>query len=107
MGNMLRNKADIKTLCFVFIATGLLIWNWSLPQFEWIPFLASCFAGVCISSMVHNHVHLSTFTSQVLNRAYDYWLTAFYGYPVFAWISTHNQNHHVHNNRMGDFAPSY
>jgi fatty acid desaturase len=26
---------------------------------------------------------------------------------VFAWISTHNRNHHVYNNKPGDFAPPF
>ncbi len=104
---MLKNKADWKTMCFVALATSLLIWNWNLPEFQWIPFLASCYVAICISSLVHNHVHVGIFTWKPLNIAYDYWLTVFYGYPVFAWIATHNQNHHVYNNRAGDFAPSY
>jgi fatty acid desaturase len=57
--------------------------------------------------MVHNHVHLPVFKSRVLNGIYDYWLTIIYGYGVFAWISTHNRNHHVYNNKPGDFAPPF
>lgn len=104
---MLKNRADWKTLCYVVISTGLLVLNWNLPEFHWIPYLASCYAAVCISSLVHNHMHVNIFTWKPLNVAYDYWLTIFYGYPVFAWIPTHNQNHHVYNNREGDFAASY
>src|SRR5690606_31135034 len=30
------------------------------------------------------------------------WLSVFYGYPLFAWIPTHNLNHHKLVNRAGD-----
>ena len=30
------------------------------------------------------------------------WLSVFYGYPTFAWIPTHNLNHHKHVNKAGD-----
>ena len=104
---MLKNRADIKTLIFAVLITATWIWNWSLAEFQWAPFVLACFWGVCVSSMVHNHVHVSVFKRGPLNVVYDYWLTIVYGYPVFAWISTHNKNHHFYNNREGDFAPSY
>lgn len=78
-----------------------------MPEFHWVPFLLACLGGVFVTSMVHNHVHVNIFKVTALNVLYDYWLTIFYGYAVFAWISTHNKNHHVYNNREGDFAPSY
>ena len=104
---MLKNRADLKTIIFVAGITAIWSWNWALPTFAWFPFLLSCFAAVCVSSMVHNHVHVNIFKVKALNVLYDYWLTAIYGYPVFAWISTHNKNHHVYNNRPGDFAPPF
>lgn len=107
LGSVLKNRADAKTLVFAFSIAAIWAWNWSEPEFRWLPFLLACFGGVCVSSMVHNHVHLKVFKPAFLNVLYDYWLTIIYGYPVFAWISTHNRNHHVYNNREGDFAPSY
>jgi beta-carotene hydroxylase len=104
---MLKNRADIKTLVWAVLITAVWAWNWSLPEFQWLPFLLACFGGVVVSSMVHNHVHVSVFRWPILNVIYDYWLSVIYGYAVFAWISTHNKNHHVYNNRAGDFAPSY
>ena len=104
---MLKNRADYKTLMFVGIISAIWIWNWTLPVFHWIPFLLSCVGAVCVTSMVHNHVHVNIFKLGWLNIFYDYWLTVVYGYPVFAWISTHNKNHHVYNNRAEDFVPSY
>jgi fatty acid desaturase len=57
--------------------------------------------------MVHNQGHVKMFKGAPLNVLYEYWLTMIYGYPVFAWIPTHNMNHHVYNNKKGDFAPPF
>jgi fatty acid desaturase len=42
-----------------------------------------------------------------MNTLQDWWLTVFYGFPVFAWIPTHNKNHHKMNNRIGDYTITY
>jgi fatty acid desaturase len=36
------------------------------------------------------------------NRAYEMWLSVFYGCPVFVWIPTHHGNHHRYLNGEGD-----
>jgi len=45
--------------------------------------------------------------SKSLNLFTDWWLTVFYGFPIFAWIPTHNKNHHRYNNRKGDDSITY
>lgn len=45
--------------------------------------------------------------SRLLNHATDYWLTLFYGFPAFAWVPTHNMNHHRFTNRAGDYTLTY
>jgi fatty acid desaturase len=45
--------------------------------------------------------------SRLLNILTDYWLTLFYGFPAFAWIPTHNKNHHFLNNKKGDYTLTY
>jgi fatty acid desaturase len=42
-----------------------------------------------------------------MNVLTDYWLTVFYGFPIFAWVPTHNKNHHKLNNRAGDYTITY
>jgi fatty acid desaturase len=37
-----------------------------------------------------------------MNTFYAAWLSVFYGYPTFAWIPTHNLNHHKFINKAGD-----
>jgi len=36
-----------------------------------------------------------------------YFCLDFYGFPIFAWIPTHNKNHHRLNNKEGDYTITY
>ena len=67
---------------------------WLIP---WILYLSYC-AGV----LTHNHNHCSVFSGRRANTLYGAWLSLFYGFPIFAWIPTHNQNHHRFVNGEGD-----
>lgn len=104
---MLKFKADIRTLFFMLITTSLLILQWNLPDFHLGLFLWACLMAVVVTTIAHNHNHLGIWNSEFLNRLTDYWLTLFYGYPAFAWIPTHNMNHHVHNNKEEDYTATY
>jgi fatty acid desaturase len=57
--------------------------------------------------IAHNHNHLPMFKGPLMNSLTDYWLTVFYGFPAFAWIPTHNMNHHRLNNKEGDYTITY
>jgi len=50
----------------------------------------------------HNHNHCPVFTSRRANLVYGAYLSFFYGFPSFAWVPTHNQNHHRYLNGEGD-----
>ena len=103
----LKNTADIKSLIYIFITTSILI-----LQLVWIginPFIYTwyLFMSVAVSVMTHNHNHLPMWKSKKMNILTGWWLTVFYGFPVFAWIPTHNKNHHRFNNREGDDSITY
>ena len=71
---------------------------------ELLPWLApvllhfSYLSGV----LTHNHVHCPVFVGRRANLAYGAWLSLFYGFPIFSWIPTHNQNHHRYLDGDGD-----
>lgn len=67
---------------------------WLIP---WISYLSYC-SGV----LAHNHNHSGVFVGRRSNTLYAAWLSLFYGFPIFAWIPTHNQNHHRYLNGIGD-----
>ncbi|MGB9338793.1 MAG: fatty acid desaturase [Polyangiales bacterium] len=104
---MLRNAADIRTLLYMAVTTGLLVVQWTRDSFSPLLFAACLFMAVSVSVIAHNHNHLTIWKSKPLNALTDYWLTLFYGFPAFGWIPTHNQNHHKFNNREGDYTITY
>lgn len=63
---------------------------WILPLTLYLAF--------CAGVLTHYHNHLGVFRSRTLNRIYSVWLSVFYGFPIFSWIPTHNQNHHKYVN---------
>jgi fatty acid desaturase len=52
--------------------------------------------------MAHNHNHCPTFANKRMNRVFGNILSLFYGFPTYAWVPTHNLNHHKYVNRNGD-----
>ena len=104
---MLRYAADIRTLFYMVITTGLFLAQWLTDTWSplmWFPYL---FLSVAVTVIAHNHNHLPIWRNNTLNILTDYWLTLFYGFPAFAWIPTHNLNHHVLNNKLGDYTITY
>jgi fatty acid desaturase len=99
---MLRNSADARTVVCVLLAPALVIVQIVRP--DWIVYLCwiSCYLALACGVVAHNHNHYPTFRSRWWNQALSNLVSIFYGYPVFAWIPTHNQNHHRYVNRPGD-----
>lgn len=104
---MLRNRSDLQTVAYMIVATGLLVWQWSLPELSVPLFLWANFMAVTVTVIAHNHNHLRMWRGRSLNVLTDYWLTLLYGFPAFAWVPTHNMNHHKFTNRDGDYTITY
>ncbi len=109
---MLKYQADLRTVCFMMITTGLLVLLWllgpTLNWLAWIPlYILQLVMAVCVSVMTHNHKHLQMWKSKFMNIMTDNWLTMFYGFPVFAWEPTHMNNHHAHINTDEDYTRTY
>jgi fatty acid desaturase len=60
------------------------------------------YLSYCAGVLTHNHNHCPTFTGKRANLFYGAWLSFFYGFPIFSWVPTHNQNHHRYVNAEGD-----
>lgn len=104
---MLKYKADLRTLLFMLFTTSLLVIQWNLDNFNPILFVTSLLMAVSVAVIAHNTNHVAMWKSNILNVLTDYWLTLFYGFPPFAWIPTHNSNHHMYNNRVPDYTITY
>jgi beta-carotene hydroxylase len=100
---MLRHSSDWRTLLWAFVffpAVGFApyveprVIPWILPLSLYFGFSAGVFT--------HNQNHCPMFKSRKANAFYAAYLSIFYGFPTFAWIPTHNQNHHKYVNKAGD-----
>ena len=65
------------------------------------------YLAFCAGVLTHYHNHLGVFRSRTLNRLYSLWLSLFYGFPIFSWIPTHNQNHHKYTNGPLDATSTF
>jgi fatty acid desaturase len=99
----LRFVEDRRTLFWAFVLFPLVpalafarptLLVWLVPMLLYLSYSAGVLA--------HNHNHCPVFVGRRANVAYGAWLSLFYGFPIFAWIPTHNQNHHRYLNGEGD-----
>jgi fatty acid desaturase len=97
-----RNPADYRTLAWVLVPAVLIAVQYARP--ELVPYLCvlSCYFALACGVIAHNHNHCPTFKSKGMNQLFGNWISVFYGYPTFAWIPTHNLNHHKYLNTEGD-----
>jgi beta-carotene hydroxylase len=100
---LLRFTEDRRTLFYALVLFPLVpalclarpaLVPWLVP----VALYASYLSGV----LSHNHNHLGVFRNKRVNALYGAWLSVFYGMPLFAWIPTHNQNHHQELNGGAD-----
>jgi fatty acid desaturase len=97
-----RYSADYRTLLWALLMPVVLVAQFANPNL--LPYLSplSFYFAMAAGTMAHNHNHCPVFTSKRMNAFYAMWISIFYGYPAFAWVPTHNLNHHKHVNREGD-----
>ncbi|MFY0650955.1 MAG: fatty acid desaturase [Cyclobacteriaceae bacterium] len=104
---MLKYTADLKTLLWMTASTVLFFYLWTAPGFNWGLYIVYLYLAVTFSVFAHNHNHLPVWKSEFMNQIHSCWITIFYGFPIFAWIPTHNRNHHRYNNTEPDYTKTY
>src|SRR5215831_3192434 len=98
----LRYAADRRTLAWALAMPVVALIPYFRPELAvWLCPL-SCYLALSAGVIAHNHNHTPTFRGRGLNAAFGNWLSIFYGYPTFAWVPTHNLNHHKFVNKAGD-----
>jgi beta-carotene hydroxylase len=98
-----RFAADYRALLWTLVLTpGFVALQFARP--ELVPYLwwVSCYFALSCGVIAHNHNHCPTFSDKRANNLFGNWISVWYGYPTFAWIPTHNLNHHKLVNRAGD-----
>ena len=98
----LRHRADVRTLVWAFVSCP------PPPS----PSTRPPARGVALARLDVPRVQRGRHRAQPQSladvrrppgeRAVREWISFFYGYPVFAWIPTHNENHHKFVNGPGD-----
>ena len=109
---MLKNNKDIKSLIYIVITTSLFRFLWTQGKamnkgLFTVLYIWFLFMSISVAVMAHNHNHLPMWKSKIMNILTDNWLTVFYGFPVFAWIPTHNANHHKFVNKEPDYTRTW
>jgi fatty acid desaturase len=102
-GMHLRFSADVRTMFWAFVLfPGVAALSYVYPQYApwFIPL--SLYTGFCSGVIAHYHNHCPVWESRRANSLFSIWISMFYGYPIFAWIPTHNMNHHKFVNGPGD-----
>ncbi len=99
---MLRHKADRRTLLWVMIPPVLIAAQIARPDLVKYLWIFSAYFALACGVIAHNHNHAGTFKNKRYNQWFGNWISIFYGYPTFAWIPTHNLNHHKLVNKAGD-----
>jgi beta-carotene hydroxylase len=99
----LRFIEDRRTLLWAFVLfPSVPIAVYARPGLgPWLLPLA-LYLSYCAGVLTHNQNHCPTFVGRRANLFYGAWLSIFYGFPIFSWIPTHNQNHHRFLNGEGD-----
>src|SRR5882724_1739247 len=98
-----RFAADYRALLWTLVLTpGVVALQFARP--ELVPYLwwVSCYFTLSCGVIAHNHNHCPTFSGKRANNLFGNWISVWYGYPTFAWIPTHNLNHHKLVNKAGD-----
>ena len=98
-----RRSEDYRTLLWLLGFAPLLVALHAVkPEWSLRLLPVSCYFAIATGVIAHNHMHRPTLRAQWANELLSAWISVFYGYPVFAWLPTHNLNHHKLVNRRGD-----
>jgi beta-carotene hydroxylase len=101
--SLLRHPQDRKTLVWAFaLIPGLPALQYAFPALLGWLLPLSLYLGFVSGAIAHNHNHSPTFANKRMNVFFGNWISLIYGFPTFAWIPTHNLNHHKYVNTEGD-----
>jgi fatty acid desaturase len=97
-----RHAADYRTLVWVLAMPVVVFLQFRDPSLVKWMWPLSMYLALAAGVIAHNHNHAPTLTSKRANAIFANWISIFYGYPTFAWVPTHNLNHHKYVNKAGD-----
>jgi beta-carotene hydroxylase len=104
----LRFAADRRTLIYAFgLMPACVVVQLAFPWLAGWLLPVSMYLSYSAGVIAHNHNHSATFVGRSWNVLLSGWISVFYGYPTFAWVPTHNENHHRFVDRPGDATSTH
>ncbi len=103
---LLRHPRDLQSLVYLAAAPALAAWMWTHGWNAWL-YTVMIMAWIGVGVIHHHHAHLPMWRARRMNRWTDLWLAALQGHPTYAFVATHNANHHRHRHGPGDWARTY
>ncbi len=102
---MMRHSHDIRSLAVLFLMGIIRIFVWhSEPDLAWYWWLLLAWTVVILSTIKHNHIHLSVFLSKKANFIYESVLNLFTGSTCGSMLLIHVINHHKETNSTEDWG---
>src|SRR5437867_3766860 len=107
---MLRNRADGRTLAFVAFYYVLLTVEWRLAFTPYgvggwmiapLVVLTCAVSWIC-AVITHNTLHCPVFKNRTANKFFQVALTCAYGFPVSEYVPGHNLSHHKFTQKRAD-----
>jgi beta-carotene hydroxylase len=102
----LRSRRDVQCVAYVVLVPWLAAMQWH-RGFDPIAYAAMLVMAIGIGVIHHHHAHLPMWRHRRMNRAFDLALAALQGHPTYAFVATHNANHHRHRHGPEDWARTY
>ncbi len=102
----LRCARDAQSLAYLLVVPMLGCWMW---HHGWQPLLYGSMLVLWIGVGVihHHHAHVPMWHQRSLNRVTDAWIAMLQGHPTYAFVATHNANHHRFRHGPDDWARTY
>jgi len=101
---LLRYSADVRTLLLLLVLNALYVVQWLHLANRWYVLALTYVLAVVALVAKHNHNHCATFRSDVLNSAFELWLSLLTGNTTTGIITAHNRLHHGQNQSSSDFV---
>lgn len=102
----MRNWRDWQSIVYLLALPLLVLWQW-ITGFSWPLYLLELFLTLGVGVIHHNHTHLRIWTSRLLNRCTDLWITLLQGHPTFVFYPSHIANHHRYHHSEQDITRTY
>jgi fatty acid desaturase len=102
----LRHARDLQSLAYLIAVPALALWQWQHGFDAWL-YVAMLTLWVGVGVIHHHHAHRPMWRARRMNRATELWLAVLQGHPTYAFVATHNANHHRHRHGEGDWARTY